>query len=343
MRGMFVFLGLLLHGVSALALDEATLPQSFSQLAIPYVNSVDAQVMTAFDGVKIRYRYFPGTKQALLGTIVVVNGRTEFTQEYAELLYDLRDSGYGIYIYDQRGQGESQRLLPDPLKGYVKAYQDYISDLQQFMETIVFREQSGDIFILSHSMGGGVATDYLLLNHPNRIKAMVASSPMFMPTLGVWPINVAVSVLAFEISVGKGADYAPGYSESDWQAPFTGNKVTNSENRYNAMLDLATTAQERGEVLVVSSPTVQWAHEAIIMGYEIQANGAHLTTPTLILQAGEEKIVDPTLDGWLQSVSSSVSVVQFPDAMHDILMEKDATRNAAIQETLKFFANSHSH
>ena len=44
---------------------------------------------------------------------MVVNGRTEYAEKYAELFYDLKDLGFSLYIYDHRGQGLSSRLLAD--------------------------------------------------------------------------------------------------------------------------------------------------------------------------------------------------------------------------------------
>ena len=81
--------------------------------------------------VDIYYRKFeikPPAEE--VGAIVISNGRTESMAGYPELIWDLHQQGYSVYILDHRGQGFSTRLLPDPQKSYVEKFEDYVDDLR---------------------------------------------------------------------------------------------------------------------------------------------------------------------------------------------------------------------
>lgn len=332
MKIILISLFLLSVGSSAAALDEHGLAKSYDSVALPYFESSTSLELTAKDGVKLHYRYFPASGVSK-GTIVIVNGRTEFMPKYAELVYDLRDSGYSIFLYDHRGQGESQRVIPDqPFKGHVDKYQDYVDDLAQFMSEVVRPGSSGDIYMITHSMGGAVATAYLEQN-PGAVKALVAASPMYEPALPLHiPQEIALGILESAIALGEGKNYAPGKGENDWNVPFEDNDVTTSEARYN----YAHEDWIRHPELIIAGPTNQWVAEAIKIGmYDRDHAEALKQTRTLILQAGLDSVVDTDAND-VFARSADAKILYFPNAKHEILMEQDEIRNAAIRVMLDF-------
>ncbi len=69
------------------------------------------------------------------GAIVVSNGRTETFEQYAEIVEDLTLRGYTLYLFDHRGQGRSDRVLPFATvgdgqyqKGSVDDFDDYVDE-----------------------------------------------------------------------------------------------------------------------------------------------------------------------------------------------------------------------
>lgn len=329
---------------ASFALEEGSLNTTFQKLAIPYLDSAESKVMVAKDGVKIHYRYFPASTPAL-GTLVIVNGWTEFMRKYAELVYDLRNTGYAIVIYDHRGQGESDRLIPDPLKSYVNSYKDYVSDLNQLMNEIVRPlANGGDIFMVGHSMGGGIATSYLE-QHPGLVKAFVASSPMYGQKIdpSLWgvtspvdlPPEIALPIMETAVRVGWGENYAPGESASGWKVPFETNRTTTSRNRYDDAMGERIAHPE----LIVAGATYRWLGEVIKLAMLDCRNAAKLKIPSIIFRAGEEKLVLAAKDDIFAAQAMS-QIVEFPGARHEILNETDAIRNRAIATMLDFF-NSH--
>ena len=108
---------------------------------------------TTRDGKKIRYGLFAAVARPLKGTVVVLSGRNECIEKYFETIRNLADRGFGVATLDWRGQGDSDRLIRDRQRGYVRSFRDYTADLEQFFEEIVLPDCRGPYYILAHSAG----------------------------------------------------------------------------------------------------------------------------------------------------------------------------------------------
>ena len=65
----------------------------------------------------------------------------------------LRSRGFAVATFDWRGQGMSDRALSDRLKGHVRNFSEYTTDLAAIMEQVVLPDCPPPIFALGHSMG----------------------------------------------------------------------------------------------------------------------------------------------------------------------------------------------
>src|SRR5690606_16519218 len=99
----------------------------------------DAQVgyFTTSDRVRLRYALFPRLGGIARGTIVLVQGRTEFIEKYFETIVDFQKRGFAVATFDLRGQGGSDRLIGNRTLGYVENFDDYWTDLRDFHSGIV--------------------------------------------------------------------------------------------------------------------------------------------------------------------------------------------------------------
>ena len=107
------------------------------------------------DGVVLRFARFeppPGRK----GTLCVFPGRAEFIEKYFEVVRDARARGFAVAILDWRGQGLSERALPNARKGHVFDFSEYDRDLESFVKEIVLPDCPPPLFALGHSMGAAV-------------------------------------------------------------------------------------------------------------------------------------------------------------------------------------------
>ena len=131
------------------------------------------ETLAAADGLNLRVSHLPGPGR----TVLILGGRTEFVEKYAETFIDLQRRGFAVVTHDWRGQGLSGRLLANPHKGHVGAYEDYIADLDTVIDARIPADQHGHIIVLAHSMGGHVALRYLH-DRPGLIERAVLSAPM---------------------------------------------------------------------------------------------------------------------------------------------------------------------
>ena len=84
------------------------------------------------DGARLRSGSAkPMSASPAKATIIVVGGYTEFAEKYFETFNDLLAHGYNVGTLDWRGQGGSQRYLPDPQMAHSIGFEHDAADLEQ--------------------------------------------------------------------------------------------------------------------------------------------------------------------------------------------------------------------
>lgn len=91
--------------------------------------------------------------------LIIVHGYAEHSYRYDEFARYLNEHSIEVLSYDQVGYGRSEGV-----RGYVDRFSTYINDLDKFMDHIDLDNSSAPVFLLGHSMGGLVATQYCLTN-----------------------------------------------------------------------------------------------------------------------------------------------------------------------------------
>lgn len=309
-------------------------------------NSGKSGEFEGVDGVPIRFRIFENTSPATKerDAIVIVNGRTESMAKYRELIYDLRQQGFAVYAYDHRGQGYSGRMQDDPQKGYVKHFDDYVADLNTFVETKVKPDGHQKLFLLTHSMGGAIGALYLT-NYAHPFNAAVFSSSMFQINSGPLDAGCGLGVALNSVDnlVGEQSAYIPGggkYSADE----FADNVYTTSEMRYTIFR--ATFEQE--PQLQIGSPTVRWVSEACYGAKRSREETASIAIPVLVLQAGNDRIVtvkgqqifcEKLAAGGKSRCETGMPVV-IDGAEHELFIERDELRNQALSKVIEFYSKA---
>lgn len=279
------------------------------------------------DSVSIYYKTF---KQSTIGPAVVISsGRTEAAVKYKELIFDLYNNGYSIYIHDHRGQGLSGRMTTDPDMGYVRDFQDYITDLNTFYDRVVKAEDHSKIYLLAHSMGGAIGMRYLQ-QFPNDFNAAAFSSPM----LGLIPPTCAI-VEVFNTEQPK---YALGQNKyNDDYDGFKGNTLTTSQIRYNRMVK----AYEETPEARLGGATYTWVFESCEEFKPLFNDIDKIETPFVLFSAEKEKIVYPYAHQKFYDEAKRLGKVceafEIESANHELLIEKDTPRMETINTTLEFF------
>jgi len=131
-------------------------------------------VLQAADGTEIFYRTWPALQQAR-GIVVLVHGMGEHSGRYSQVAQFLAQRGLVTYALDQRGHG-----LTSGEKGTVGRFDDFLDDLAAFVTLAVGQHPGLPLVMLGHSMGGLIATAYVL-ERPLAPDYLVLSGPAIVP------------------------------------------------------------------------------------------------------------------------------------------------------------------
>ncbi|HHQ4593273.1 TPA: alpha/beta fold hydrolase [Aeromonas veronii] len=287
------------------------------------------------DGVTIRYA---ALRQAKVDrAILIVNGRVESYLKYQELAWDLWRQGYSLYLIDHRGQGMSDRMLNDQQKGYVDQFDDYVVDLKQFHDQIIMADQPAKLFLLAHSMGGAISARYLE-RWPDDIKAAVLSSPMLGINLGGLPKWLAKGLASTIGTVGGWIGeppYGPGQGAYQDHG-FADNGLTHSQSRYQAFRQL----YEQHPQIKLGGATAHWIYQGITGADAAIADAGAIKTPLLVLQAGNDSVVDNTAQDRFCTIAKCEGgkPLHIEGAWHELFIESDDKRQPALTAMVDFFA-----
>lgn len=324
MKLLLLFI-LILPGL-ALGIPEEDFHGVWKAKALPYFGKMERGEFKNAQGLRIRY--FKLLKNAPR-SVVIIPGRTEPAVKYAELIFDLRHRNVNIFILSHQGQGESEHLLQDSQKGHVLRFQDYVNDLDVFINNIVVKTP-GEKYLIAHSMGGAIASLYMA-RYPSVFKKAVLIAPMMELNTEPYPETVAGYFAKFLVTIGKGTDYAPDRGpyipEED---VFETNPYTHSKERFLASKYLFVEYPQ----LAVGGPTARWVHEALKATKNIHK--LKIKTPVLMFQSGLDEIVRPKSQNQFCR-SAFCTKIEFSHAKHELLVEEDSIRNEVLKEINLFF------
>ena len=283
----------------------------------------EAGTFVARDGRTIRYALFPARGRPLKGTVVIMTGRNECIEKYYETVRDLSARGLGVAIMDWRGQGGSDRMLRDRMRGYVRSFDQYVADLEQFFAEIVLPDCRGPFYVLAHSMGGLIA----LLAAPklfNRVRRMVLIAPLL--ELVGQPISTPALRRFATIGswLGLGRLYVSGGPRPPGGHPFAGNKLTSDQRRYARNVAI----YDRAPHLAMGGPTVAWIHAASVAADRVCDPDfiSRVHIPILIIAAGADAVVStPAIEDLVRRMRSG-ALLTIDGAQHEIMQEADIYR-----------------
>jgi lysophospholipase len=281
-------------------------------------------VLTAVDGVKLRYALWQTTARDRLGTICLFTGRAEFIEKYFETVTDLRRRGFAVAMMDWRGQGGSQRLLRNSRKGHVKIFAQFDSDLAKFMNEIVLPDCPAPFYGMAHSMGG-----HILLRAARTKMCWFDRIMLCAPMVGVSTERSAFEgsgYLANALTLfGMGGLFVPGGSDDGverirWEDnPFTSDFV-----RFQRTVEIIGTQPRLG----LGAPTISWVAAAArsIAHINSLAFQESVKVPALIVAAGNDQIVSTRATEVFASRVKTCRLSVISGAQHEILQERDELR-----------------
>ncbi len=277
------------------------------------------------DNVRLRYGIWPKTGGASKGTICLVHGRTEFIEKYFETIADFQARGFHVATFDWRGQGGSDRLVSNPVLGYVENFDDYQIDLSSFYHQILLPDCPPPFNLVGHSMGAFVA---LLAASGDRtmFDRMFLCAPMI--SLDGLPLGMGAMARVMEALCFFGLGQTP-LGRKDDRSPssetFPGNALTSDFNRYMRVVDTYAACPD----LEISSPSLRWLAAAMraMAGAAADDFPEKIRTPVLMMAAARDEVVSTAAIEQLGMRLRSGRHAVIARARHEMFMETDEIRS----------------
>ena len=276
------------------------------------------------DGVRLRYARWKATTRKTLGTVCLLQGRSETIEKYFETVGDLRTRGFAVATFDWRGQGGSERRLRNAMKGHVDSFEEYDRDLETFMQHVALPDCPGPHFALAHSTGALVC-----LRATREGKVRFSRLVLVSPLIGLGQTRPsqpnAYRIAAFMTAIGLGEMPVPGSQALTIdKVPFEDNWLTGDPVRYQRSVDRFTKLPQ----VAIGAPTFGWLYAACrAMNEATEPDfGPSIKVPTLVVSGALDKLVSMAAAEELAAALRAGGQVVIPGARHEILMERDAIR-----------------
>lgn len=273
------------------------------------------------DGVRLRACHWPA--DAPCAHALFFNGRTEFIEKVSAPAAELVRRGISVVSLDWRGQGLSDRLLDEPLKGHVGDFADFQTDVDAFLADPRVAGLPGKRLLVGHSMGGMIGAAALLRPEVGQqIHATIFSAPMFGVALSPAMRAAASVTMTIGGTLGKHAAWPP---FGDMQTPYAlqdvpDNVLTQDQDIWDWMVQMARDHPRTS----IAAPTLGWF---IAATKEIRRmrSAARPVCPTLCLLGSQESVVDPKAVT-MRSKAFNAELHEIEGGLHELLIERPDLR-----------------
>ncbi len=205
------------------------------------------------------------------GAVALVHGAGEYCGRYDHVARWLNDAGYALLGLDLPGFGRSSGT-----RGHIDRFDDYLPAVDSMLARLETVYPGSPRFLYGHSMGGLVVVRWFQQRPAaadSRLAGVVLTSPCLDLSLDIPPALLRAGAVLEQIW--------PTLSQSS-RIPATA--VSRHPDVVRAY---------RSDPLVLHRVTVRWAMELQRAMRAARLANAALPAPTLVLQAGEDKLVSP--------------------------------------------------
>jgi lysophospholipase len=327
----------LLLGNSAFAISEGNYEETYQKKVVPLIKSMNEGFFNGKDGISIHYRtLLKKNDGSPRNCLVILPGREEALEKYAEVVYDLNqslaDKNLSFYLMDHRGQGTSGRMKKTLDMSYVEYFDDFVTDVETFLINQKVAENCDQKFLLAHSLGGGIAVGYLL-KHPAFFDKVALSSPMLKIMTKPFGYKTARAIVSTATFLGLGDKFAAKQKGFDPDLTFEQNAFTTSPERFKMARSMFTVYGE-SKLGGVSNRFVLEVMKATNL---MRTRLSELRPPMRVFIAGNELYVEPSEMVKMCDVAGDCQAIFLKNSKHEVLMDRDVNRDVVMKELVSFF------
>lgn len=269
----------------------------------------------AADGTRLRLALWQDAAAA--STVLLFPGRTEYVEKYAPVAARLMAAGHAVLAIDWRGQGMSDRLLPDPRPGHIITFADYQADVAAVTAAAQALDLPRPWHLLAHSMGGCIGLAALMGGLP--VCSAVLSAPMWGIAHAPWPAGVLSGLARAACRVGRGARPAMGTGGGGTfvlDAPFSGNALTGDAGQWARFVTEAASWPH----LTLGGASYRWLGAALAECRRLAALPSP-DVPALIGLGGMERVVSPAAIRARAARWPEGRLMEIAGARHELMFE----------------------
>jgi lysophospholipase len=273
-------------------------------------------------GARLRAAIYPATDK-VRGSVVLSPGRIEPIEKYHEVIAELQSRGFVVLCHDWRGQGLSDRMLDNRMKGHAQGVEPFRKDYERLLRTFEARLPKPWIQ-LGHSMGGGLSL-YVLAKGEKRFSASALSSPMLGVVTNDFGYILARGLTFAASHIGLASRYLFGDPDNTAEVTFEKDRITHDRARWNRFKELRLVHPD----LALGNLTWGWLEFAMSMTAWLRRSSSlrRVIIPVLIVASAND---DRVLISDTRKVAARLPdcrLIEIPQAWHEVLMETDEVRD----------------
>ncbi len=169
------------------------------------------------DGLKLRRMDWPLKPRAKRsGSLLYINGRSDFIEKYLEVYADFRARGWAVTTFDWRGQGGSRGAGEERLRA---SFDPFVEDLAALLADWVQATPDPHV-AMAHSMGGHLLLRTIIDCKP-ALDAAIFTAPMFDVNSAPIPARIAPDIAdtMYWLGLGKMPMWKVPPGMMVWRAP----------------------------------------------------------------------------------------------------------------------------
>lgn len=265
--------------------------------------------ITASDGTCLHFRHWQPARP--VGIVVGLHGIQSHSGWYEYSSSRMREAGYAVYFADRRGSG-----LNDANRGHADHAVRLLNDVRQLIQLARRENQGLSVTLLGLSWGGKTAAAFAR-TWPDHIDRLALLYPGLCPRLcpNLWQRFLLWFARTHDIRHRTVA------------IPLTNPALFTDSAEWQSFI--------RKDSLTLHSVTTGFLNAGIELD-RILRNGEMLPTPTLLMLAGRDQIIDNhrTLQLAKRLFGSGLKKLEYPHARHTL--EFDSDRSAIVDDLISW-------